>query len=701
MSTPCLTEATRLAVNAKSVMPIRADKKPYLASWKQLQSTPATVEQVMEWWERYPDANVGLITGKISGLTVVDVDSYKPGASTIDMFPETYTVRTGNNGYQLYYQYAPGLTISANGYPQHPHVDIRNDGGYVCAPPSVTSYLKDGVQSGGKYTVIKDIPLAPFPIHLFPNSKPKKTLKDTIGVLEGGRNDNLASFIGTLLTSHKESEWDSLVLPAVRTANLTYTPPLSNDEVLTTYKSIVALEHNRRAAIGDAEEVTDDEDAIRTAFRKSKISACHLLAQYIVKKYDIITIGEKEREMFVYQHGQYQEGANSVIYPEIQRVLGNMSTKSAKGETFSTICDMTMSTRDTFTTAKLNLIPLLNGVYCRDTQQLLPHSPDYRFTFQFPITYDAVAACPKTSAFFDQIFTLEQRVQVEEWIGYYFYRNYMFKKAIIFVGDGDTGKTTLLETIDFLLGKQNISSVSLQKMTTDKFAAAHMFEKHGNLVDELSAKDISDTGNFKIATGGGSISGEYKFGNQFSFRNFSKLTFACNRIPDVKDFDDTAYFNRWMVVHFEKTIENRIPNFIKTLTTDAERSGLFNLAMQALTRLLTNGGFSYAMDATDTKREMLRGGSSIAMFAAEAITQALGAEVTKEDMYDAYTNFCMERDVPADTIKMLGTRLPFYVNYMSEGISQAYGKKVRAWRNVQIIQKASIEDAANAEFNSL
>ncbi len=348
-----------------------------------------------------------------------------------------------------------------------------------------------------------------------------------------------------------------------------------------------------------------------------------------------------------------------------------------------------MAPRDIFATAPLNLIPLLNGVYDRETRALLPHDSKYRFTYQLPISYDEHATCPRTSDFFDQILMPDQRMLVEEWFGYYFHRNYMFKKALILVGEGDTGKTTLLEVVNFLLGKKNISSVSLQKMAGDKFAAAHMYEKHANLVDELSAKDINDTDNFKIATGGGSISGEYKFGNQFSFNNFSKLTFACNKIPDVKDFDDDAYFNRWMVVRFEKTIEKKIPNFIKTLTTDEERSGLFNLAMRGLDRLLDHGRFSYGKDAMDTKREMMRSGSSIAMFAAECLEQELGGEVSKEDLYEAYTQFCLEKEIPAETIKMVGTKLPFYVTYMSEGLMQGpvFGKRVKGWRNVAIVRK--------------
>lgn len=440
------------------------------------------------------------------------------------------------------------------------------------------------------------------------------------------------------------------------------------------------------------------ENDLRQAFIKNKTSGTFALAQWIVKKYDIITVGEKELECFVYRDGVYFQAINEILYPQIQSVLGPLVNQSAKHETFGKIAGMTMQPRSVFTGAPLNFINLANGVYDRDTKTLLPHDPKYRFTHKFPIVYDPTATCLLTNVFLDQILEPEQRAVVEEWMGYYFLRNYMFKKAIIFVGEGDTGKTTLLEVIDHMLGKDNISSVTLQKMAGDKFAAVNLFEKHANLVDELSAKDISDTASFKIATGGGSISGERKFGNAFAFLNHSKLTFACNKIPDVKDFDDDAYFNRWMVIRFEKKIPKKIPNFIKTLTTDAERSGLFNIAMAGLDRLLEQGRFSYDKDAMDTKREMMRSGSSIAIFAAEKLVQENGAEITKEDLYDIYSDFCAQRGIAAETMKMLGTKLPFYVPYISEGlistVSGVNGKsRPRGWRNV--IVPADKDEVAN------
>ncbi len=97
--------------------------------------------KIMEWWTQWPDANIGIATGKISGLFVVDVDGDIPQGTL--QLPDTPTVVTGK-GKHYYYRYVEGLEISnsqkINGLP----VDIRGDGGYVVAPPSIHP-------NGGRY----------------------------------------------------------------------------------------------------------------------------------------------------------------------------------------------------------------------------------------------------------------------------------------------------------------------------------------------------------------------------------------------------------------------------------------------------------------------------------------------------------------------------------------------------------------------
>lgn len=231
-------------VNGYSVMPCKRDKKPALSTWKKYQTTHPTDDEVIKWFKNGFDRTIGIITGAISQISVVDIDNKNGNAEEmLTKFPETYTVLTGNKGFHLYYKYQEGLSISANAYTQFPNVDIRSDGGYIIGAGSVTDY--DG--KGGEYTVIKNIPLAPFPVDLFPKTKPRKTLTEKLTATKGSRNDNLASFVGQLLQAEQnEDKWITDVLPAVQRANKSYMPQLPDHEVLTVFNSIAKKEKERR-----------------------------------------------------------------------------------------------------------------------------------------------------------------------------------------------------------------------------------------------------------------------------------------------------------------------------------------------------------------------------------------------------------------------------------------------------------------------
>jgi len=97
--------------------------------------------QIADWWREWPTANVGIATGAISGIVVLDVDPRHGGNESLDrlqseggMLPITVTVCTGGGGFHFYFQH-PGGTIR-NRTNVRPGIDFRGDGGYVVAPPS-------------------------------------------------------------------------------------------------------------------------------------------------------------------------------------------------------------------------------------------------------------------------------------------------------------------------------------------------------------------------------------------------------------------------------------------------------------------------------------------------------------------------------------------------------------------------------------
>ncbi|MEK7617592.1 MAG: phage/plasmid primase, P4 family [Patescibacteria group bacterium] len=435
----------------------------------------------------------------------------------------------------------------------------------------------------------------------------------------------------------------------------------------------------------------------KIGFQTDKANCLYDLAKHLVEKYHVKTIsGRKDRDVFIYDNGVYRLGVND-LKAEIQTLLEELATTHIKNEVLEKIKDLTVCQREEFNVNQ-NFINLNNGILNIETGELTEHDPKYLFLHRLPIDYKANADCPAVKKFLFDILNEDNIPVIQEWIGYALYRSYFIKKAIIFVGERDTGKTTLINLLASLMGKGNVSGVSLQRITSDKFATAHLYNKHLNIFDDLSFKDINDNGGFKIAAGGGIITGEYKFGDQFQFENYSKLTFSCNKIPNVKDANDDAYFSRWIVIQFNKAVTNPDKFLINKLTNPFELSGLLNFALEGLNRLLINQEFSYKKNPDEIKAEMMRSGSAIANFAYDCLQEETGAWISKESMYNEFAKYARTNKQPVETIISLGQKLRKYADYIDDSrqqfIDPITGKKNQAtgWRNVKFIKDNTNQD---------
>lgn len=108
--------------NNISIIPVGKNKRPLIV-WKEYQERKATLEEVDAWFKQFPDMQIGIVTGKISNLIVVDVE--KGGDPS--WLPPTAVAKTGGDGWHYYYSYVPGVTNKAR---IRELTDIRGDGGY-------------------------------------------------------------------------------------------------------------------------------------------------------------------------------------------------------------------------------------------------------------------------------------------------------------------------------------------------------------------------------------------------------------------------------------------------------------------------------------------------------------------------------------------------------------------------------------------
>ncbi len=117
-----------------SVIPLRQRAKEPLIPWQEFQKRIASEEEIRSWFTANADANVGIVTGEVSGLAVVDLDGPSGLASGKALsLTSAVSVRTGN-GMQLYFRDSGTVRNTVRTYPG---LDMRGSGGYVVAPPSI------------------------------------------------------------------------------------------------------------------------------------------------------------------------------------------------------------------------------------------------------------------------------------------------------------------------------------------------------------------------------------------------------------------------------------------------------------------------------------------------------------------------------------------------------------------------------------
>lgn len=160
-------------------------KHPFTAHGKDDATTD--VEQVTEWWRRWPWANVGIRPP--AGVIVLDVDPRHGGASALlnltrqhGQLPQTLTARTGGGGFHIWLAYG-GRTRGhlCRG------VDVKNNGGHLVAPPS--QHI-----SGGRYEWVTGLPTAPAPRWVRRILDPPRPVTVPVARI-GGRIDGLVRYV--------------------------------------------------------------------------------------------------------------------------------------------------------------------------------------------------------------------------------------------------------------------------------------------------------------------------------------------------------------------------------------------------------------------------------------------------------------------------------------------------------------------------
>ena len=336
------------------------------------------------------------------------------------------------------------------------------------------------------------------------------------------------------------------------------------------------------------------------------------------------------------------------------------------------------------------LINVKNGILDFTTGELIEPSPDWWFLSRLDCEFRPEAQCPNFMKFLGEVLPPEVHPTIQEFLGYCLERDNYARRAFMGVGSGGNGKSTFLEILTHWLGPDNVTNVTLQDLEYNRFAKSELLGKHLNVFADLPQRALTSTTNFRALTGGDMMRCEQKGKQGFSFQPYAKQFYTTNRLPPVADDEVDAFYDRWIIIDFPNSFAESSATrqqIVAKCTTEEEKSGILNWALEGLRRLMANGTFSGEQASAEKRERWMRDSNPIYDFLADTIEKDANGEIEKEELWLRYVAHCQNIDIPAPK-----RQNEFSMLVQSRfGAKSAMGPKTngrkRVWRGIRYIPK--------------
>jgi len=402
---------------------------------------------------------------------------------------------------------------------------------------------------------------------------------------------------------------------------------------------------------------------------------------------------EDDDVLYVYNEetGVYEDNGESVIRQRTRKKLKGAFARQEVGELAEHIRAAQTYAVEEFGGPEWH-INVTNGVLRIDREgntELLEHNPDYLFVNQAGTKYDRSADCPRWRQYLKESVKSEtHRMKLQEYAGYCLMHWALPEhKALFLVGPQASGKSTFADTIRAMLGgAENVASMSLQEMTA-RFGTAEMFEAWSNIRNDIPADTIEETGTFKEITAGDPIKAERKGKPLFHFRPTAKHIFSANQLPDAEE-DDGAFYRRILLVPFPTTIPRNERDKQLDEKLEDELPGILNWALDGLSRLLKQNGFTGDLSVHETAETWDKWGHTVDRFAKACLEGSVdGTPKKKSEVYQMYQRFCDSENFPAETQRQMTRRLKTE-HSIEDGRATINGRQERCFLNLEYTPRA-------------
>lgn len=487
-------------------------------------------------------------------------------------------------------------------------------------------YLKD---KNGEREVIydtKDYETVPV---FFRQAKCKEPV-DFINMGSGdGRNDAFYRWILTLNKSMSKDEARSTL--ALINAYVVR-EPLDERELQTIGRDDAFPENS----YGDG---SDDSE-----FFNGKEFYFSRFARHLMDTRKIIRINNN---LHVYRDGVYVQGKD-----EIERIMIEELPSLSQSRRNEVFAYLNLIAEDYCDVNRFCIyVAFKNGIYNILTKQLEPFNPDYIITNKINFNYNPDAYCAAADNTLNKMacHDPEIRALLEEMIGACFYRNNKLAggKAFILTGNKSNGKSTFLDVVKHLMGRNNCSALDLNELG-ERFNKCVPFGKLVNIGDDIGDKFIDDSSIFKKMVTGEDISAEFKGQNMFNYTATCKLMFASNNLPKVRD--KTGAIKRRLIIipfnaEFKPTDADFDPMIGFKLMEDESMEYFIKIGIDGLHRVIANNSYT---DSKKTKMalESYDKDNNPILYFFEDLDFDLDVDCQPTSaVYERYREFCMENNL--------------------------------------------------------
>jgi putative DNA primase/helicase len=518
-------------------------------------------DKIISWWTETPAANIGLAMGQ--GLFALDFDvkGGQPGAATLKSLEsqgipmDTLNSTTQTGGFHFLYRTPVGIKIG-NATGLLPGLDIRGDGGYIVAPPSVTAKGKYVWNNTG--AEILDAPA--FLLDLVTKKAKRKPFVSPEIIREGERDTTIFKLICSLIPRGLDPL--SIREAAMKENELKCSPPLSESQVDVILENAI----ERYAAPVRQENLTDLGNAERLirlhgdkivyipeykkwmAWNGSRWmldlpSGVHPLAVHTVKNMveEALTLPDEARTALI-RHSLKSEGSRALAAMiEVAAKLKGVPIQQNRLDSNQYLLNTLTGTLD-----------LKIGIHRAANR-------DDFITKVAPVDYDPSATCPTWLAFLNRIMAGNEDLIafLRRSLGYSLTGDTGEQCFFFLYGNGANGKSTYLNTVRALLGDYAMQAAAEMLMVNDRRGASNDVARL-NGPRFVATSETEDNQRFaesalKQLTGQDTIAARFLYAEYFEFRPQFKIWLAANHKPIIKG-DDHAIWRRIHLIPFTVTI---------------------------------------------------------------------------------------------------------------------------------------------------